>query len=120
MDLKTKSGLRNGRMTLGISVVHGYFPRAVATIIPSASSDAVTSVAATPVAHSAKAAVKPKAAATKKGAGKKASSSSTADEQATHPMSTRARDASRAGRLRGEGGSGQKDTCVASSHASKT
>jgi hypothetical protein len=51
----------------------------------------------------------------KKGAGKKA-----ADKPA-EPMATRSREASRAGSLRpGVGGSGSKDTCVASSHPSKT
>jgi hypothetical protein len=38
-----------------------------------------------------------------------------------HPMSTRSNDGSRAGGFRpGVGGSGQKDTCVASSHPSQT
>jgi hypothetical protein len=79
---------------------------------PSASSDAAPSGPATSVARSARAVAKSPAAASKKGAGKKASSSSTADEQVTHPsdghhpMATRSRDASRAGRLRGVTGLG--------------
>jgi hypothetical protein len=61
--------------------------------------------------------------APKKGAGKKAADRP-AEPEATHPMTTRA--ASRAGSLRPRrdtshlGGSGQKDTRVASSHPSKT
>jgi hypothetical protein len=55
----------------------------------------------------------------KKGAGKKAADRP-ADPEATQPMATRPK-ASRAGGLRpGVGGSGQTDTCVASSHPSKT
>jgi hypothetical protein len=55
----------------------------------------------------------------KKGAGKKAANGP-ADSEATQPMVTPQR-ASRAGSLRrGVGGSGQTDTCVASSHPSKT
>jgi hypothetical protein len=54
----------------------------------------------------------------KKGAGRKADTKP-ADPEATQPMITRS--ASRAGSLRpGVGGSGQKDTRVASSHPSKT
>jgi hypothetical protein len=70
-----------------------------------------------PPPRKTKAAANPAAALTKKGAGKKASTR-TADEQATHLMSTRSR-ASRARSLRGVGGSGEKDTCVASGHPSK-
>jgi hypothetical protein len=56
--------------------------------------------------------------APKKGAGKKAADKP-ADPEATQPMKTRS--VSRAGSLRpGVGGSWQKDTCVASSHPSKT
>jgi hypothetical protein len=69
-----------------------------------------------------KAAAAPEPQVPAKGAGKKASGATsvarTADQEATHPMQTRG--ASRAVRLRGVGGSGEKDTCVASSHPSKT
>jgi hypothetical protein len=63
-------------------------------------------------------------ARSKKGAGKKVAVATPvarpADSEATHPMATR-QSASRAGGLRpGVGGSGQTDTCVASSHPSKT
>jgi hypothetical protein len=51
-----------------------------------------------------------------KGAGKKATARS-ADQEATNPMTTRA---SRAGGLRGVGGSGKKDTCGANGSPSKT
>jgi hypothetical protein len=55
----------------------------------------------------------------KKGSGKKAATRP-ADQEATHPMLTRQK-ASRAGGLRpGVGGSGETDTCVASSYPSKT
>jgi hypothetical protein len=40
-----------------------------------------------------------------------------ADQEAAHPMQTRA---SRAGRLRSVGGSGEKDTCGANGTTSKT
>jgi hypothetical protein len=69
-----------------------------------------------PPKKSARAAAKSSVAATEKGAGKK-TSTRTADPEATHPMQTHA---SRAGRLRGVGGSGEKDTCVASGHPSQT
>jgi hypothetical protein len=90
-----------------------------AVLLSSSSSGSITSPSATSVAKPVKATAKLSAAAgTRKGAGKKASSS-TADEQATHPMTTRS-NASRAGSLRGVGGSGEKDTCVAFGHPSKT
>jgi hypothetical protein len=41
------------------------------------------------------------------------------DQEATHPMTTRS-NASRAGGLRGVGGSGEKDTCGAKGTPSKT
>jgi hypothetical protein len=69
-----------------------------------------------------KAAARPKVAAgpdpqePAKGAGKKATVRS-ADQEATHPMQTRA---SRARGLRGVGGSGKKDTCGANGTPSKT
>jgi hypothetical protein len=80
-------------------------------------SDASPSSATSVARPKRKAVANPAAAPPKKGAGKKASVR-TADSEATHPMVTR--DASRAGRLRGVGGSGQTDTCVASSHPSQT
>jgi hypothetical protein len=62
---------------------------------------------------------KGRASTAKKGAGKKAANRP-AEPEATHQMTTR-QTASRAGGLRpGVGGSGQKDTRVASSHPSKT
>jgi hypothetical protein len=83
-----------------------------------ASAREVSAPESVPVPRKRKASADPAPASTKKVAGNKASSS-TADEQAAHPMTTRSR-ASRAGSLREGGGSGATDTCAAPCNPSGT